>query len=261
MIKSGGAVFGNAVTLIFDTVLANAPSVSGNLVMNGTGTLILRQANTFSGTITINAGSLNFGNGSTTGSAGSSSGITNNATLTFNRSNTMTQGTDFHVISGSGTAVQSGSGTTILGLSNSYTGETRINAGILQLGHAGGFGSGDIRFTGGTMRYGSGITTDVSSRILNNSSAIRIDTNGQNVDFASIGSTNTGGLVKTGTGILTMSGSGNTYTGVNTISAGEATFSGTYTALSTPAASPATGFPILVSPGTWYGQCKSLLLL
>ncbi len=106
-----GLAFGNfngssqitnpAVTLIFDTVLANAPSVSGNLVMNGTGTLILRQANTFSGTITINAGSLDFGNGSTTGSAGSSSGITNNATLTFNRSNTMTQGTDFSVISGS----------------------------------------------------------------------------------------------------------------------------------------------------------------
>lgn len=231
-IKSGGAIFGNDVTLIFDTVLANAPSVSGNLVMNGTGTLILRQANTFSGTITINAGSLNFGNGSTTGSAGSSSGITNNATLTFNRSNTMTQGTDFPVISGSGTAVQSGSGTTMLGLSNSYTGETRINAGILQLGHAGGFGSGDIRFTGGTMRYGSGITTDVSSRIVNNSSAIRIDTNGQNVEFTSLGSTNTAGLVKSGAGILTMSGSGNTYTGVNTISVGEMTFSGTYTATS-----------------------------
>ena len=230
LIKSGGAIFGNAVTLIFDTVLANAPSVSGNLVINGTGTLILRQANTFSGTITINAGSLNFGNGSTTGSAGSSSGITNNATLTFNRSNTMTQGTDFPVISGIGTAVQSGSGTTILGLSNSYTGETRINAGALQLDHASGFGSGDIRFTGGTMRYGSGITTDVSSRIVNNSSAIRIDTNGQNVEFTSLGSTNTAGLVKTGTGILTISGSGNTYTGVNTISVGEMTFSGTYTA-------------------------------
>jgi len=230
LIKSGGAIFGNAVTLIFDTVLANAPSVSGNLVMNGTGTLILRQANTFSGTITINAGSLDFGNGSTTGSAGSSSGITNNATLTFNRSNTMTQGTDFSVISGSGILIQAGSGTTILGLSNSYTGETRINAGILRLGNANGFGSGNIRFNGGTMQYGSGITTDVSSRIVNNSSAIRIDTNGQNVDFTSLGSTNTGGLVKTGTGILTMSGSGNTYTGVNTISAGEATFSGTYTA-------------------------------
>jgi fibronectin-binding autotransporter adhesin len=230
LIKSGGAIFGNAVTLIFDTVLANAPSVSGNLVMNGTGTLILRQANTFFGTITINAGILQFGNSSTTGSAGSSSGITNNATLTFNRTNTITQGTDFPVISGSGILIQSGSGTTILGLSNSYTGETRINAGTLRLGHASAFGSGSIRFNGGTMQYGSGITTDVSSRIVNNSSAIRIDTNGQNVDFAALGSTNTGGLVKTGTGILTMSGSGNTYTGVNTISVGEMTFSGTYTA-------------------------------
>jgi len=229
LIKSGGAIFGNAVTLIFDTVLANAPSVSGNLVMNGTGTLILRQANTFSGTITINAGILQFGNGSTTGSAGSSSGITNNATLAFNRSNTITQGTDFPVISGSGILIQS-SGQTILNLSNSYTGETRINGGALRLSNASGFGSGDIRFNGGTMRYGTGITTDVSSRIVNNSSAIRIDTNGENVDFASLGSSNTGGLVKIGPGILTMSGSGNTYTGVNTISAGEATFSGTYTA-------------------------------
>ena len=230
LIKSGGAIFGNAVTLIFDTILANAPAISGNLVMNGTGTLILSQANTFSGTITINAGSLNFGNGSTSGSAGSSSAIINNATLTFNRSNTMTQGTDFPVISGSGVLVQGGSGSTILNLSNTYTGDTRINLGTLRLANASGFGSGNIRFNGGTMQYGSGITADVSSRIINNSSAVRIDTNGQNVDFASLGSTNTGGLVKTGTGILTMSGSGNTYTGANTINAGEVTFSGTYTA-------------------------------
>jgi len=230
LIKSGGAIFGNAVTLIFDTVLANAPSVSGNLVMNGTGTLVLNQANTFSGTITINAGIIQFGNSSTTGSAGSSSGITNNATLAFNRTNTITQGTDFPIISGSGILIQTGIGTTILGLSNSYTGETRINAGTLRLGHANALGSGSIRFNGGTMQFGSGITSDVSSRIVNNSSAIRIDTNGQNVDFASLDSTNTDGLVKTGTGILTMSSSGNTYTGVNTISVGEMTFSGTYTA-------------------------------
>jgi len=230
LIKSGGAIFDNAVTLVFDTVLANAPSVSGNLVKNGVGTLILRQANTFSGAITINAGILQFGNASTTGSAGSSSGITNNATLTFNRTNTITQGTDFPIISGSGILIQAGSGAATLGLLNSYTGETRINAGTLRLGHANGFGSGSIRFNGGTMQYGSGITTDVSSRIVNNSSAIRIDTNGQNVDFAALVSTNTGGLVKTGNGILTMSGSGNTYTGANTISVGEMTFSGTYTA-------------------------------
>jgi fibronectin-binding autotransporter adhesin len=230
LIKGGGAIFDNAVTLVFDTVLANAPSVSGNLIKNGVGTFILRQANTFSGTITINAGILQFGNASTTGSAGSSSGITNNATLTFNRTNTITQGTDFPAISGNGILIQAGSGTTILNVSNGYTGETRINAGTLRLGHASAFGSGSIRFNGGTMQYGSGINTDVSSRIANNSSAIRIDTNGQNVDFSSLGSTNTGGLVKTGTGILTMSGSGNTYTGVNTISVGEMTFSGTYTA-------------------------------
>jgi autotransporter-associated beta strand protein len=232
LVKSGGAIFstGFGVTLFWDTVLANSAGVNGDIVKNGFGTLVLSQANTTSGSVSVNTGILQIGNNGTTGSIASASSIINGATIILSRTNTITQGTDFPVISGSGMIIQSGSGTTILALSNTYTGETRITAGNLRLGNASGFGSGDIRFNGGTMQYGTGITTDVSSRIKNSSSSVRIDTNGQNVDFASLGSTNTGGLVKSGTGILTISGSGNTYTGVNTISAGEVTFSGTYTA-------------------------------
>jgi autotransporter-associated beta strand protein len=124
--------------------------------------------------------------------------------------------------------IKAGSGTLVLSGNNTYSGNTTINAGNLRILY---LPVGEIRFGGGSLQYASGITTDNSSRIKNNTSqAVRIDTNGQNVIFTALDSTNTGGLIKIGTGILTMSGSGNTYTGVNTISVGEMTFSGTYTA-------------------------------
>lgn len=215
LIKEGGAVFspGAGINLIWDTVLANAAGAIGSLVKNGAGTLILTQANTFTGIITINAGTLQMGNSSSTGAVGAASGITNNSTLRFARTNTFTQGVDFPAISGAGILIQAGSGTVVMALSNAYSGETRISSGILQLAHALGFGSGDIKFLGGTMQYGVGLGSDVSARIKGNSLAVRIDTNGESVDFASLNSSNTGGLVKTGAGTLSLSGSGNTFTG------------------------------------------------
>jgi hypothetical protein len=44
------------------------------------------------------------------------------------------------------------------------------------------------------------------------------------------------------------------YNGTFTVATVPSDLTFTYTALSTPAASPATGFPIRVSPGTWYGS-------
>jgi autotransporter-associated beta strand protein len=195
---------------------------------------VLSQANTYTGTTTISTGVLQLGNAGTTGSIGNSSGIVNNSSIAFSRTNTLTQGTDFPAISGTGTVTQAGSGTTILSLANTYTGNTLINAGNLRLGHASGFGvGGQIRFNGGTMQYATGITTDLSARILNNSQAVRIDTNGVSVSLSSLGNTNTGGLVKSGTGTLTLTGSGNTFTGNVSATAGELAFSGPYTATGT----------------------------
>jgi len=44
------------------------------------------------------------------------------------------------------------------------------------------------------------------------------------------------------------------YNGTFTVATVPTDLTFTYTALSTPAASPATGFPLTVSPGTWYGS-------
>jgi fibronectin-binding autotransporter adhesin len=109
---------------------------------------------------------------------------------------------------------------------------------------------GDIRTTAGNLQFAPGITNDISSSIRNNTQSVKIDTNGQIVTFASLSSSNTAGLLKTGAGTLTLTGSGNTYTGANTVSAGELTFSGTYTANNSVSINGASN-PILNITGTF----------
>jgi fibronectin-binding autotransporter adhesin len=122
----------------------------GSLTKNSAGTLTLSGANTYTGATTISAGTLQIGNGGTAGSLSTSSAITNNATLAFNRSNTITQGTDFNsVISGTGALTQAGSGTLVLNGTNSYSGVTTAAAGVLRLNSAGAL-PGGIGTSGGT---------------------------------------------------------------------------------------------------------------
>ena len=119
---------------IAGAVVNNNSTNTTSLTKNGTGTWILSGANTYTGATTINAGTLQIGNGSSTGSLSASSAITNNGTLVFNRSGTVTQGTDFaNGISGSGNLTQAGSGTLALGGTNTYTGLTTISAGNLSI--------------------------------------------------------------------------------------------------------------------------------
>jgi autotransporter-associated beta strand protein len=192
--------------------------MSGGLVTVG-GTL-LRGAG---GTIHLNSGgTLQIGTGTTGGVLGNN--LTNNGTLIFNRSDAYTYG---GIISGTGSVTKQGGGTLTLGAANSYSGGTTISDGVLALGSANAVGaSGTIRFGGGTLQYSTSNTTDYSSRFSTAASqAYSIDTNGQNVTWASPLASSGGTLTKSGTGALTLAGA-NSYSGGTTISGGVLALSG-----------------------------------
>ena len=90
--------------------------------------------------------------------------------------------------------------------------------------------AGPIVFGGGTLQYSATNTADYSKRILLSTSAIKIDTNGQAVTFAStLDSSNVGGLTLNDTavtkGSLTLSGV-NSYSGATSVTAGTLAING-----------------------------------
>lgn len=95
------------------------------LTKEGTGTLTLTGANTYTGGTVVDNGALQLGDGGTTGSITGNVSLTNSSSqLVVNRSDTVTD--PGGVISGSGQFVQRGSGTTIFTQNNTYTGGTTI---------------------------------------------------------------------------------------------------------------------------------------
>src|SRR5204863_9911412 len=92
---------------------------------------ILSGASTYTGATTINAGTLQLGDGTTNGSI--SGNVASNAVLAFNPASGTTMNLA-GVISGSGTVNQIGTGTTILSGASTYSGGTSIASGTLQLG-------------------------------------------------------------------------------------------------------------------------------
>jgi len=114
------------------TYASSVPATTRGLNKLGANTLILTGANAYTGPTIVSAGTLQIGDGGTIGSIATSSAITTNATLAFNRSDTLTQGTDFvSTISGSGGVTQAGGGTLVLNGVNNYTGPTTVTAGTL----------------------------------------------------------------------------------------------------------------------------------
>ena len=167
----------------------------------------------------------------------------NNGNLTFSaaanlggatRVLTVDSGVTFGGVVSNGSITKAGSGVLTLSGANTYSGGTQLNAGTVVLGHADGLGStGTITLGGGTLQYGSGITTDLSARFSTAASQqYAVDTNGNDVTFAT-GLTSSGGnLTKSGLGTLILGGS-NTFDGSTTISAGNLSISSTAALAST----------------------------
>jgi outer membrane autotransporter protein len=194
-----GSIQGNVVNnaaLVVDrsgsVTLPGAISGGGTLRQAGTGTLILGGDNTFTGTTTIAAGTLQIGAGGATGSI--QGNIVNNAALVVDRSGSVTLP---GIISGSGTLRQAGTGTTILTGANTYAGGTTIAAGTLQIG------------AGGTTGSIQGNVANSGTLAFNRSDA---------VTFAGVIS-GSGAVQQAGTGTTILTGP-NTYAGGTTIAAG-----------------------------------------
>jgi len=132
-------------------------SGSGALTKAGNGTLVLTRSNTYSGGTTVSAGTLELGNG------GSVAGnITNNATLSINRTDSSTLG---NAISGTGALRKSGAGTAILTAANSYDGATTISEGVLRIGNSSALGStnaGTVVQSGAQLRLFNGVAGSTS---------------------------------------------------------------------------------------------------
>jgi fibronectin-binding autotransporter adhesin len=211
-INSNNLTSGNGQDLI---VIQNNTSgnmtIGSNIVDNGTigltksgaGTLILTGTNTYSGTTTINTGTLQVGAGGTAGTLGSGS-VTDNAALSFNRSDAISVG---NTISGTGSLSQAGSGSTTLTGANTYSGGTTVSAGTLFVNNSTGSGTG----TGAVVVNNSGTLAGsgtISGAVTLNNSA-KINAGGT---AGAIGTLTTGALTLNNTSILSVdmtSGSGN----------------------------------------------------
>lgn len=123
-LNAGGGTFQTDADLTWTGVIGGA----GGLTKTGSETLILTAANTYAGGTTVAGGTLQLGNGGSTGSIAGDVALSGGATLAFNRDNEYTFA---GLIAGSGGIEQIGSGVTILTADNSYGGPTRIADGTL----------------------------------------------------------------------------------------------------------------------------------
>ncbi|MCU0791688.1 MAG: autotransporter-associated beta strand repeat-containing protein [Opitutaceae bacterium] len=156
------ATSGSAARVAFNHTdnLVFAPLITGRgrLTKAGSGTLSLTATNTYTQNTTVTGGTLQLGNGGTTGSITGTVAVSSGASLAFNRSNNVTFA---GVISGAGSVVKNGSGNLTLTGDNTYSGGTTVNAGTLivsansQLGDA----AGGITLAGGNLRLSNNTAT------------------------------------------------------------------------------------------------------
>lgn len=162
-----GAGQHNAMTLQvggLNTDATNAATIQGpvTLIKEGDGTWILTGPNTYTGLTTISGGTVQVGNGGTSGGIGANS-IFNDGTLAFRRSDPVADSA-FGLVSGTGNLAQRGTGRLALSNPHPYSGTTFIEAGILALTNSGALpNSANFNISGGALfdvsgRTGGGLT-------------------------------------------------------------------------------------------------------
>lgn len=232
--KNGAGTISNgtlAFTVFNDTHTVGTGTVSAKLTGTGAlnltgagGTLILSGANDYTGPTLVKSGTvLRLGDGGTSGSLSPLSDITveNGGRFSTNRSDTVTQGVDFGLLTGGvqGGLIINGTGTTVFNLANTFTAGGTMSAGTVVAasnGALGTGGNGDFSITGGSLHLKNDISLGFGSAIITQGAAATSDTvgslmsSGTNsvtnaVTFGNAGTGNISNIVSV-SGILTING-------------------------------------------------------
>lgn len=208
VVNNAALVFNRSNASIFGGVISG----TGILEQRGSGTTVLAGGNTYSGGTTISAGTLQIGDGGTTGSIVGN--VINNGVLAFDHSDSITFS---GLVAGVGSLEQRGSGTLMLTGSNTYTGPTILNAGTLSVASDSNLGAASsiVIFNGGTLQNTAAFATSRSMVLNAADGAFKTD-----FDLLVSGPiSGTGRLIKLGPATLTLT-SNNTYSGGTIINAG-----------------------------------------
>ena len=136
----------------------------GRVILAGTGIALNKtgrerrsspRSNTYTGTTTISAGTLQLGNGGSTGALSSTTSIVINSGGTFDVNRRRRHVTFSSKISGAGTLEKDGTGTLAMSGSNSFSGNLVVNNGTLNYSGNSTLPAGNYTVNGGTLNTGS----------------------------------------------------------------------------------------------------------
>ncbi|WP_420421646.1 autotransporter-associated beta strand repeat-containing protein [Simkania sp.] len=187
--------------------------ISGAFQLQSTaGNVILAGANTYSGGTNITGGTVQ---GTTTSIQGDVNG---NGNLNFNQGSTTAPSYAGNV-SGSVVIQVTGSGTVnFTGTNSGSSGDTQLNAGILQINVIDNLTMGNIDFNGGNLETLNSMNNDRSIVLTGN--GIISPASGTTLTQTAGTISNAGGLIKAGSGIYDLGTTSNTYTGGTQINDG-----------------------------------------
>jgi autotransporter-associated beta strand protein len=245
-LEGNANVTGNVTLESNSTIGANASAATISGVIGETGgsfgftkvgnnTLTLTGLNTYSGTTTVSAGTLQIGNGGTSGMIGSAN-VTNNAILTLNRSDDFVLTNNIaNSTNGSGILTKLGAGKATLSGSSTFGNDISVSAGTLEISgtvNTNGASNSNVGFLSVAGNSTVSVVPGGALNILGTTNGTKPNSIvGQNAAGTSTLLVNGGSLTIGGNTGFDLGNNVNTATGVLTVSSGTATINAGSTTL------------------------------